>query len=209
MFLRVLSTTLFNLKKAFSLPIVLGMINSYFVIIFMGMVVFAYVIRSIPRKQATGLWERSFPIFVVIFHLIGAHLISTKTKCNYIPAVYLAGLAFCVIGVTLNIAALWQLKRSFSIMVEVRKLVNTGVYRFIRHPLYTGELTHLVGVCLLFNNKYSYSFLIIVVIMQLSRAKLEERKLALHLPEYRQYMAETGFIFPKIKTLFTKRATLS
>ena len=90
-------------------------------------------------------------------------------------------------------------------MVEVRKLVNTGVYRFLRHPLYTGEMTHLLGVCLLFNNPYAYSFFRVVLLMQLSRAKLEERKLSLNLPEYRIYKQNTGFIFPKFRTLPGKR----
>jgi len=204
MFLRVLITTLFSLKTQLSFPSVLGIVNSLFVAIFMGIVVFSYIIRSAPKRQAQGVLERFYPVFVVVFHLMGTSILSTHTKSNYVPWVYITGLILCVSGITLNIASLWQLKNSFSVMVEVRKLVNTGVYRLIRHPLYTGELIHLLGVCMLFNNRFSYLFFIVVTIMQLSRAKLEERKLSMHLPEYRLYKQQTGFIFPRLGILWTQ-----
>jgi protein-S-isoprenylcysteine O-methyltransferase Ste14 len=202
MFLRVLIPPLFNQKTNMDLRAILGLVNSVFVAIFMGIVVFSYIIRSDPKKEAVGLWERFYPMFVVIFHLVGTSMLATNTKMNYVPPIYLTGLILCVSGITLNIASLWQLKNSFSIMVEVRKLVNTGAYRFIRHPLYTGELVHLLGVSLLFNNRFSYSFFVVVLTMQLSRAKLEERKLSLCLPEYRIYKQQTGFIFPRLGTLW-------
>ncbi|MEW5803943.1 MAG: isoprenylcysteine carboxylmethyltransferase family protein [bacterium] len=207
MLIRGLVPTIFSLKAQahVTLPSILGLVNSIFVSIFMGIVVFSYIIRSTPKKQAQGVLERFYPVFVVGFHLIGTSILSTNTKSNYVPTVYLIGLIFCVVGITLNIASLWQLKNSFSVMVEVRKLINTGAYRFIRHPLYTGELTHLLGVCMLFNNRFSYSFFIVVSIMQLSRAKLEERKLSMHLPEYRVYKQNTGFIFPRLGTLWAQR----
>lgn len=210
MLLRVLvptGATLINLglKSQITFSSILGLINSIFVAIFMGIVVFSYVIRSSPKKQAVGLLEKFYPIFVVGFHLIGTSLLSTHTQTNYVATIYIPGLILCVSGITMNIASLWQLKNSFSIMVEVRKLVNTGVYRFIRHPLYTGELIHLLGVCMLFNNRYSYTFFVVVTTMQLSRAKLEERKLSAHLPEYRIYKQQTGFIFPRLGTLWAQR----
>ncbi len=204
MFLRILVNILVNLNKNFNLQALLGLINSFFVLIFMGIVIFSYLVRSSPKKQARGFWESFFPMFVVIFHLIGSFLLATQSKSNYVSGIYLTGLVLCVIGVALNITSIWQLKKSFSIMVEVRKLVNTGVYRFLRHPLYTGEMTHLLGVCLLFNNPFAYSFFRVVIIMQLSRAKLEERKLAKFIPEYRIYKQKTGFIFPKIKIPFRR-----
>ena len=205
MFLQVLLKTLLNIKKNLNFQAFLEVTNSSFVIIFMGIVIFAYLIRSSPYKQAKGLLERSYPIFVVIFHLIGSSFLATQTTCNYVPHIHLMGLILCVSGVSLNVASLWQLKHSFSIMVEVRKLVRTGVYRFFRHPLYTGEMTHLLGLCLLFNNPFAYSFFRVVLLMQVSRALLEERKLAHHLPEYRLYKQKTGFIIPKVTTLFRLR----
>ena len=201
MFLRVIANTLLHIQKNFTFRAVLELSNSFFVILFMGIVIFSYLIRSSPAKQAKGLLESFYPIFVVIFHLIGATLLATTTTSHYVPHIHLIGLILCVSGVTLNVASLWQLKSSFSIMVEVRKLVNTGVYRFFRHPLYTGEMTHLLGLCLLFNNPFAYSFFRVVLLMQVSRALLEERKLSRHLPEYQLYKQKTGFIFPKLNIL--------
>jgi protein-S-isoprenylcysteine O-methyltransferase Ste14 len=41
-----------------------------------------------------------------------------------------------------------QLGRSFSIMAEARRLVTSGVYRWVRHPLYLAEELAVIGIVL-------------------------------------------------------------
>ena len=51
-------------------------------------------------------------------------------------------------GLALMLWAFWSLGASFSIAPAARKLVAHGPYRFIRHPMYAGEILSLFGFCL-------------------------------------------------------------
>jgi isoprenylcysteine carboxyl methyltransferase (ICMT) family protein YpbQ len=51
-------------------------------------------------------------------------------------------------GLLLMLWAFWSLGSSFAIAPAARKLVISGPYRFLRHPMYAGELFSLVGFCI-------------------------------------------------------------
>jgi protein-S-isoprenylcysteine O-methyltransferase Ste14 len=51
-------------------------------------------------------------------------------------------------GNALAVLVLVQLGRSFSIMAEARRLVTSGVYRWVRHPLYLAEELAVIGIVL-------------------------------------------------------------
>jgi protein-S-isoprenylcysteine O-methyltransferase Ste14 len=48
-------------------------------------------------------------------------------------------------GLCLTLWSMWSLGFSFSIAPAARKLVAQGPYRFIRHPMYAGEILSLSG----------------------------------------------------------------
>jgi len=50
-------------------------------------------------------------------------------------------------GLLMMLWAFWSLGSSFAIAPAARKLVLRGPYRFLRHPMYAGELFSLVGFC--------------------------------------------------------------
>lgn len=78
---------------------------------------------------------------------------------------------------------------------ESHRLVNRGVYRYIRHPIYTGDLAMLLGFELALN-----SWLIVVVVAiaipTVSRALREEKTLAKSVAEYEAYCAQTKRFIP-------------
>jgi protein-S-isoprenylcysteine O-methyltransferase Ste14 len=150
-------------------------------------------------QRAVGIKERAFPLSVVLFHLVGSYFIALHIKFHLNITLYILGLVLSVLGAILDCLALWKLKRSFSIMVEIRSLITSGVYNKIRHPLYTGELLHFLGIALIFNNIFVYGMLAFLIILQSLRAKLEEKKLIAHFPDYLIYMKSTGFFFPRFR----------
>lgn len=94
--------------------------------------------------------------------------------------------------------ALACLGRSISIIPQARRLVRTGPYRFIRHPLYAGELIGVFGVVLAGMSIAALPVYLLLVLMQAYRAKQEERLLGEVFPEYREYSQVTARFVPGI-----------
>ena len=74
------------------------------------------------------------------------------------------------------------------------ELVERGIYHFIRHPIYAGDLLLLLGFELALNSWLVLGVLLLtpVVVVQ---ARREERTLEANLPGYREYRDSTkGFV---------------
>ncbi len=74
-------------------------------------------------------------------------------------------------------------------------VVSTGLYHYIRHPMYTEILVFIVGTSLLLGSWYGLSFVIICMAILARRAVLEERTLRTELPGYTSYMAQVKYRF--------------
>lgn len=110
-----------------------------------------------------------------------------------------AGLLLMLVGLWIAIWAAVYLGRSFGVLIEVRKVVLEGAYRWIRHPMYAGYLCFLIGFALA---NFSPAFFILIPLhigLLLYRARLEEERLAACSPEYAEYRKRTGFVFPKFQ----------
>lgn len=109
----------------------------------------------------------------------------------------LVGFLLCVIGPAFTVWAILYLRRSFGILVVVRKVVLAGPYRWVRHPMYMGYLAMLTGL-LLANFSAAYFILVPVqILLLIYRARLEEARLCANSSEYREYTKRVGFLFPK------------
>ena len=70
-----------------------------------------------------------------------------------------------------------NLGNSFSITPQAQELVRRGIYSKVRHPVYVFGLLTLIGVALYANLPYLLWFLLVLVPMQLLRARAEEKVL--------------------------------
>lgn len=92
---------------------------------------------------------------------------------------FLVGCIAVAVGSALDIWAYFSLRRSLAIVAEARELVTTGPYRWLRHPVYTGQVISQAGVWLLLRQpslSYVLYFAVFVAI-QCSRAAIENRVL--------------------------------
>jgi protein-S-isoprenylcysteine O-methyltransferase Ste14 len=102
------------------------------------------------------------------------------------------GLLIAIPGVVLACSSMIVLRRSFSILPAVRAIASSGPYRFVRHPLYLGEIFYLVGMMLIAFNLLSIVLLIFSLIILVLRIGIEERKLSSY-EEYKKYMGSVRF----------------
>ncbi|MCI0365733.1 MAG: isoprenylcysteine carboxylmethyltransferase family protein [Phycisphaerales bacterium] len=81
-------------------------------------------------------------------------------------------------------------------------LVHRGVYRFIRHPIYTGWAIILMGVVLITPSPWTVMGWLWAVTLLGMQARLEDRHLlAMHGEQYRAFAARVGRFVPGIGTL--------
>jgi protein-S-isoprenylcysteine O-methyltransferase Ste14 len=99
--------------------------------------------------------------------------------------------------------ALWSmahLRRSLSIIPEARALVTSGPYTLIRHPLYLAEVSSALAVVLSWPALVPAGAFCVFVVLQLTRARFEERLLTRAFPgRYPAYMAVTPRLIPLLR----------
>jgi protein-S-isoprenylcysteine O-methyltransferase Ste14 len=80
-----------------------------------------------------------------------------------------------------------------------QRVVDSGPYRLIRHPSYTGSLVTVLGICLAMANWLSFLGMIPAALGYLYRIRIEERVLVEGLGEaYRAYQRRTKRLIPYI-----------
>lgn len=109
------------------------------------------------------------------------------------------GLAIYTLGLAMALAARFQLGKQWSDievgqLQEDHQLVDQGIYRFLRHPIYSGDLLLVFGFELALNSwLFLGVFLMIPVVVK--KAHQEERILVENLEGYREYRDRTkGFV---------------
>jgi len=104
----------------------------------------------------------------------------------------IAGLAFAICSVAV-------LGRCFGILPDVRGLVTRGPYRLVRHPLYLGELTAVLGIVLGSRQPlWAGVAWVGCVGLQLARTGYEERNIRAEFPQYDEYAARTKRLIPGV-----------
>jgi protein-S-isoprenylcysteine O-methyltransferase Ste14 len=79
--------------------------------------------------------------------------------------VFLIGLAVIILGMALRRWAVLALGQFFTVQVQVRSgqtVVDTGPYRFVRHPSYTAIIMSFVGIGVALENWLSLVVIIVV-----------------------------------------------
>ncbi len=122
-------------------------------------------------------------------------------------------------GVAVMVFALWLFWRShadlgqnWSVTLEVRKqhkLVTSGVYRRIRHPMYAAIFLWCIAQALLLPNWLAGgSALATFSLMYFLRTGREERMMCEFFgDEYRAYMSQTGRLLPRFTKTNSQSAT--
>jgi len=118
-------------------------------------------------------------------------------------ALFVVALALYAAGLALRWSAIIHLGRFFTVDVAIaegHRVIDTGPYRFVRHPSYTGALLAFAGLGLLTGNAISLAlFLAPITTAYLYRIRVEEAALRQAIGEpYVKYSARTARLLPGI-----------
>jgi len=75
------------------------------------------------------------------------------------------------------------------------KVISSGPYHYVRHPMYTGMLVFFISTPLLLGSAYGILFGLLIVLLVARRAVLEERSLRQELDGYDAYMSQVKYRF--------------
>ena len=109
----------------------------------------------------------------------------------------LLALTISLVANVLAVVTLRFLGRSLSVMPEARRLVQSGPYRLVRHPLYLCELFATLAVFLQYRTPLALALLATAAALQVKRAGWEEQVLARAFPDFAAYRAKTAFLIPR------------
>ena len=110
------------------------------------------------------------------------------------------GLISFVFGVSMYLKARLTLGKFFSEklrLLETHKLVTSGIYRHIRHPIYAAEMLLLLGFTLMLNSLLGFLVMLLFVPLILIRIPFEEAMLKEACSQqYNDYIKQTKKLIP-------------
>jgi protein-S-isoprenylcysteine O-methyltransferase Ste14 len=145
------------------------------------------VILTVLRRPA-GVVDRSLRArMLMVVSLMGPVLVTPASALPLIPGVATAAISAC--GLLAVIIGKVSLGRSFGLMPANRGVVSTGLYRLVRHPIYTGYLITHAAFCAANPTLSNLLILVAADLALLIRAVCEEATLAQD-PAYRAYQQQ-------------------
>jgi protein-S-isoprenylcysteine O-methyltransferase Ste14 len=160
--------------------------------------------RPVSRQPSALPWTKRLVKYgkaaVLVFLLIQTLFLNVFPITAEPSGLRWIGLAIFALGLGVAIAGRYQLGRSWANIEDAQhrqgqQLVNHGLYRYIRHPIYTGDILLLVGLELALN-----SWLVLGVVAPLlisvRQAMAEETVLAQVIDGYAEYRKRTKRFIP-------------
>ncbi len=163
--------------------------------LFYSLVAFLYAVRLRPVRRTFGAWPRAAAILGG-FLLSGLLLLNQRTDLPVAAQVVASLLVLAGNGFAVYVLA--NLGRSFSILPESRKLVISGPYRVVRHPLYLAEAVATLGMLIQFISPLALLLVAVQMTFQLIRIHYEEDILRQTFPEYQLYSKHTRQLIPMV-----------
>lgn len=138
----------------------------------------ALVVALTVFRRAAIVINRSWRArMITAFSTCGPLLLRPVADGAMAPGAITASLT--ATGLLIVVAGKLSLGRSFGLMPANRGIVCSGLYRWLRHPIYAGYLLTHVGFLAAHLAPWNLAMLVIADIALLARAVLEERTLAL------------------------------
>jgi len=144
--------------------------------------------------------------FLLIYTLLKTQTGTIKLNQNIHYILIFLGLIIIMFGTYVNIKGRFNLGRNWANQVKIyndHTLINQGMYKYLRHPLYASIIWMFYGASFIYTNLYVFiANTIIFIPFMYYRAKQEEFFLTQNFKNYKTYQKKVGMFFPKVPKLF-------
>lgn len=147
---------------------------------------FIFAVRQ-PARYST---RRPLEILVTILSLI--YFLAFELQSRSSAPVALAGGIVTSVASLLTIVSVQSLGRSFAVLPALRDIRTSGIYRFVRHPIYFSYIIAALGTLMRHPSVYNTGVVLAGIALMLWRVRFEER-LLIQDERYRNYMAQVRY----------------
>ena len=162
---------------------------------------------KIPKAQSP-VQQSIFRMFalrlfgvILLLQLLGMPLLQINATTPVLFFLQVVGFLLIVVGIGISINARKTIGANWSHAFEYQvkqkqELIQGGIYRYIRHPIYAGLMLSFIGGELLAQS-YVVFALSLLIIGGYNQAKSEEKLLTSHFGEkYKTYMKHSKMFIP-------------
>jgi|SRR5688500_13045016 protein-S-isoprenylcysteine O-methyltransferase len=140
-------------------------------------------------------------VLAVSAGIVAAVRVPAAAMANYAGAIFWVGCALFGLGLMLRWYSIIYLGRFFTVNVAIHsghEIIDTGPYRYIRHPSYAGAMLAFLGLALTLVNWVSLAVIVVPIMWAFGRRiSTEETALASALGSpYANYMRRTKRLAP-------------
>jgi protein-S-isoprenylcysteine O-methyltransferase Ste14 len=161
---------------------------------FYAVIIWAYLRRGPAKSTSTSVVANAAAIIATLSPFAFPLLTGTTGSVGR----ELVADVLLVTGTAWSVWSLCSLGRNLSIIAQARDVVEHGPYRWVRHPLYTGEIVSSLGLAIAADSLAAAGVWVTLVALQVYRARQEERILIGTLPAYAAYRTRTAGLLPGV-----------
>ncbi len=159
--------------------------------------------RNIINKGDRGSFWLLFILIAVGYTLSFCFAATKIGRIYHWNAFFAIGAIMIIVGLIIRITAIMTLKQHFTYTVtkiENHELIESGLYKSIRHPAYLGQIIIFIGTSISLSNWLSILGMAVPVIAGfIYRISIEERFIIKHLGDtYVDYQKRTKRLIPAI-----------
>jgi protein-S-isoprenylcysteine O-methyltransferase Ste14 len=150
--------------------------------------------------RVSKLYVLAQNFLLVLFALIA--FFAPKDLLFVSDAARMIGGGIAGLGVLLILTAVISLRRVIQIAPEPKaggELIQSGVYKYLRHPIYTGIFLCMIGLFLRTPTLWIAVMSSIVIAFMFFKARFEEKLLTIAYPDYENYRQRTWGLFPGLR----------
>ncbi|MBA4240585.1 MAG: isoprenylcysteine carboxylmethyltransferase family protein [Sphingobacteriaceae bacterium] len=114
------------------------------------------------------------------------------------PIIKYVGAIVSILGFLIVVIAILQLNKNltpFPTPKENGVLINTGLYKYVRHPIYSGIFLAAIGIAFYMGSYWQLAISFILLILFYYKSKYEESLLIEKYQEYENYIKVTRRFF--------------
>lgn len=158
--------------------------------------------KIVSVRDKGSLWF--IIVSITVGYLFSFSIAATKIgRIYYWDIFFTLGLLIIAIGLIIRIISIKQLGQYFTYSVsevENHMLMETGLYKIIRHPSYLGQLIIFTGISISLSNWLSVIIMLLFTLAgYMNRIRVEEKFMTEQMGDkYSNYQKRTYKLIPKI-----------